>query len=748
MKSKKAIIAVLVAAVLAGAWWLRGDSETASESEAGSQEPGESEKAGDRRAPRRIGLGDLGAEDLDDPTRYTEADFAKLDQAGAPIYIPVDGRVFDVASGESLAGVEVVFRVRFGVGENASTSESDGTYALEVKPNWYRVFAFGDRVFGLVDKPVPVTRHAEAVTFDIPATRLARIRGTVVDGSGAAVPGATVRFESRFERGSYTSDQMNLYMPGTAESDGAGGFVLDVIPGEVVLTAELDGAVGRAQIVAEPSPGTGPGATGPGSEQTVTIVLDPSVTIAGQVVGSGDQPIAEARVQASLRQPGVRGTIERDAVAGPDGRFTIDRLSPGQVSLVAKSDGLGSSEVVSEILTSGDSLDVLLTIDDPVDLAGRIVDTAGAPIAGAKVLAVRRGMSSSNRRVVSDENGEFLFEGLASATYDLHASKKGAGKTWRKQVPAPSSDVELRLLLPGAIRGEVTSSEGAPLDSFSVRIVQATLTVDGNTGQGTKSASQFVGAGGMFELTARPPGRYHLVASSPGYGAATAVVDVVSGESAEVAFELPAGASLSGVVQSTGGAPIGNAAVRALSGYEGHSVRTDPQGRFTLKSLTAGRRSIRATHPEHVASTVSGVAVGADAAEIIIEMSPRGEEDGDLVDVVGVGAWLEVRRQQLRVRQVVPGSPAARAGLQARDEILAIDEASTEATGLAAAAERIRGRAGTSVQLKVRRGGQEFTLQVTRDRVRARPQSSAVLASVDGSAVDDPAVVAARRRGA
>ena len=721
MKSRKPILAALVAVVLAGAWWLWPDSGPDRHE---SQEPGASERSDESGAPRRAGPG---PGDLDPPgdgdrpgpaIRYTDADFAKVNQAGEPIFIAVDGRVFDVATGQSLAGVEVVFRVRFGVGENAATSESDGTYALAVKPNWYRVFAFSDGVFGLVDKPVPVTRHAEAVKFDIPATRLARISGTVVDGRGAGVPGATVRFESQFERGRYDSDQMALYMPGTAQTDGAGGFVLDVVPGEVLLTAELDGATGRAQLTAEPGVAT-----------EATIVLDATVTVAGRVVDSGDQPIAGATVKASLRQPGVRGTIERDAVSGPDGRFQLDRMSPGQVSLVAKSDDRGASEIVSRTLQSGESVDVVLTIDDPVSLAGRIVDTRGGPIAGAKILAVRRGMSSSNQSVVSDENGEFRFDSLAAATYNLHASKEGVGKTWRKQVPAPASGIELRLLLPGTIRGVVTTSDGVPLDTFSVRIVQATLSLDGNTGQSTKSASRFTGAGGLFELKFRPPGRYHLVASAPGYGAATAVVEVASGESADVEFALPAGSSLSGVVRSTDGAPISNAAVTALSGYEGHSVRTDAQGRFTLNSLAAGRRSLRASHPDHVTSTVSDVAVGAGAGEVLIEMRPRGKGDDDLVEVVGIGALVEVRRQQLRIRQIVPDGPATRAGLRAGDEILAIDGVTTGDTSLTAAAERIRGSAGTVVRLQVRRGGQTFTVEVTRDRVRARPQSSAALAS-------------------
>lgn len=68
----------------------------------------------------------------------------------------------------------------------------------------------------------------------------------------------------------------------------------------------------------------------------------------------------------------------------------------------------------------------------------------------------------------------------------------------------------------------------------------------------------------------------------------------------------------------------------------------------------------------------------------------------------------------LRVLEVPPDGPAARAGLAAGDVIVAIDGEQVDGMPPEAIAERLRGEVGSRVRLRLDRSGRLLTLQVER----------------------------------
>ena len=72
----------------------------------------------------------------------------------------------------------------------------------------------------------------------------------------------------------------------------------------------------------------------------------------------------------------------------------------------------------------------------------------------------------------------------------------------------------------------------------------------------------------------------------------------------------------------------------------------------------------------------------------------------------GIGAYVEVRDEQLIIIAPLPGSPAAKAGIRAGDVILEIDGRSTEEMSVTEAILSIRGPKGTSVRLRVLHQGE------------------------------------------
>jgi carboxyl-terminal processing protease len=106
------------------------------------------------------------------------------------------------------------------------------------------------------------------------------------------------------------------------------------------------------------------------------------------------------------------------------------------------------------------------------------------------------------------------------------------------------------------------------------------------------------------------------------------------------------------------------------------------------------------------------------------------ERDLSRGSFVGVGVQVEAADGAVRVVAPMPGTPAARAGLQAGDLIVRVDEQPLHGTPLADAIARMRGEPGTAVSLTIRRSGlaDAFTVSLTRETIRRQ----AVLWSMEG----------------
>jgi carboxyl-terminal processing protease len=114
-------------------------------------------------------------------------------------------------------------------------------------------------------------------------------------------------------------------------------------------------------------------------------------------------------------------------------------------------------------------------------------------------------------------------------------------------------------------------------------------------------------------------------------------------------------------------------------------------------------------------------------------LSPRNhgqEREGASGSFGGVGLQVEPGEGAVRVIAPMPGTPAARAGLQPGDLIVRVDEQPLAGVPLPDAIAMMRGAPGTPVSVTVRRSGrgEEFTVSLTRETIR----SQAVQWSMEG----------------
>jgi len=87
-------------------------------------------------------------------------------------------------------------------------------------------------------------------------------------------------------------------------------------------------------------------------------------------------------------------------------------------------------------------------------------------------------------------------------------------------------------------------------------------------------------------------------------------------------------------------------------------------------------------------------------------------------EISGIGAQVEDREGVLTIVTPLPSSPAEKAGLKPNDEILSVDGVSIRGLSYEEMVDHVRGPKGSVAKLKVRRGGMEMDIEVTRDTIK------------------------------
>lgn len=94
----------------------------------------------------------------------------------------------------------------------------------------------------------------------------------------------------------------------------------------------------------------------------------------------------------------------------------------------------------------------------------------------------------------------------------------------------------------------------------------------------------------------------------------------------------------------------------------------------------------------------------------------------------GIGVYMSFKNGGVQIMNVIPDGPGAHAGLQAGDEILAVDGQPVEELLAAEVAMKIRGQVGTSVELLIHReGAEDTTYTLTRDNIHVRTVAGAMI---------------------
>jgi hypothetical protein len=373
-------------------------------------------------------------------------------------------------------------------------------------------------------------------------------------------------------------------------------------------------------------------------------------------------------------------------------------------------------------------------------IAGRVVDSKGAPVLGARVRAIASSPRLPAARdrapilrpeAMTDEAGRFSLEDLSEPEYTVVAHFEELAPATAKGVKVGSQDLTLTLSAGAALRGTVRDEkDSAPVASFTIVVAARRGPLE----REVVVTKAVLDASGRYEVSGLVPGEYTVIAAAHGFAASRDAAFTVPDPAADpppVDIKLTRGGRVTGVVVEEGSKnPIEGARV-SVEGIAGSgpqaasvlaSITTDAAGKFEMQGLGAGLRSITIVAEGHHGRIVSGLAVteGGDVGPITVELAKTKEGEEPKIELTGIGAVLSPREDALVVGEALPGGGAQEAGIVAGDALLAIDGAAIVDIGFEAAVQRIRGPEGSRVDLLVRRaaGGDPAVVSVTRRRIR------------------------------
>ena len=520
----------------------------------------------------------------------------------------------------------------------------------------------------------------------------------------------------------YAGDEFAIDGIGNSAADG--GFVLEgVPPGRLRILVETD----QFALTESREIDLGDG------ERVDGVEIDLAVggSIAGKVLDTDGNPVIAADVHA-IGETSPRARLVQTTSTGG---FRVDNFPAGAARLRVVAEGFSEEVIEGVEVAAGEVAVVEVVLERPSGVFGVVRDADG-PVGGAFVVG-------AESVVRTDERGRFQLEDAEreerAGSPRSEEREERAGSPRSKDTksvvavsprhapsesvtPQPGRPVELTLGPGGTIRGRVVTSDGAPVSDFEIGI--ETFEVEGPAPYDAREigVEQFVSSDGSFELRPLRPGRYWLRAAAPGRapGSGGPVVVESGRTSRELVITLAVGGTVSGVVTDEAGAPVERAVVRLfdpMSPFRTQSTRTAADGRYTLRGVPSGRRSLRVGKRGFLSSVASGIDVPT-GGEVTRNVTLGAKKPGEKFQFHGIGAVLRREGEAIEILDTMDDKPAQLFGLQKGDRIVAVDGESTKDLNLGNVVELIRGEEGAPVVLEVDREGEgRFKVEVERGRV-------------------------------
>jgi hypothetical protein len=363
------------------------------------------------------------------------------------------------------------------------------------------------------------------------------IAGIVVDETGEPIAEATVKCYPDFMAGEIQDGNFVLASDATATSDGDGRFTLHGLEkGKYRVWADRGNRRGRND--------GNDGVKAETGDRDVRVVLPAPGGIKGKVALTGGEPPELAIVSSGWEH---RVTVR-------DGNFELGDLQPGKYDVRISGQDFAEKVKADVKVEPGKVTDLgNITLLAGRSLSGRVVDHAGAPVQGARVMFGRllfgdgkqtgsddaeTSSSFGLKSGITNAAGEFTLKGAPRTPGVIVAEHASLGRSVAIKLPGGTEDISgiaITLKRFGSVVGKVTRL-GASVPSAQVNV--APLNVGG------QASFVVAGADGTFVVPKVPEGPTSIsVSRNDGMGSvgASRTITVIAGQEVDGSVIIPAG---------------------------------------------------------------------------------------------------------------------------------------------------------------------------------------------------------------
>ncbi len=432
-------------------------------------------------------------------------------------------------------------------GTVSANTALDGTYTLNSVNAGSTTVTASLSGYQSASQDVTVTAGSSA---SVPPLQLApvgpgNITGTVVDGSGNAIAGATVTGAAL-----------------TAATSSTGVYSLTNIPaGSIALTASAAGYQPVSETVMVTAGNTTPA-------PAMTLISN-NGNVTGKVTDSSNHAISGATVSFG------GGTATTDAT----GTYNFTNIPAGTIQLVASAAGFQSvtqNVTVTAGITTTANFALTPASSSPGTVTGKVTNiSTGGVISGA---AVKWNTTSA----ASNSSGVYTLNNVAGGSQSVIASANGyLPLSSTVTVSGGTSTLNFQLSTAGILNVKVVTSSGAAVNGASVTlsggVIATTLT-------GTTSAS------GLYSSNWIPIGSYTISTESVSESAT-----VNTGQTTTITLTQQSGGATTGSISGTVTDPSGAALSGASVSTGVVAATSQANGGYTLANVNAGAATVTAS---------------------------------------------------------------------------------------------------------------------------------------------------------
>jgi Carboxypeptidase regulatory-like domain len=386
-----------------------------------------------------------------------------------------------------------------------------------------------------------------------------RLEGQVLGPDGKAAGGATVWLESA--------------PPRTTKTEDDGTFSFDKLVGRTygvsATQGELLGGPVRSKLTSHSEP--------------VVIRLAEAAAVVVTVVDDAKRPIVDAEVK-------LRDGAALAVKTTEHGTARLAPVRPGWLAVVAAAAGYAPGNAFTTVGSAGATGALTITLHKGYAVAGRVIDDAGKPIAGARITA-SEGLGGEADRdgadaATTDAKGGFTIAALASGSHRLRAADGEHAPAISPPITVadrPVGNVEIVMTAGGVLSGRVVDASHKLAPFATVRVAGR-----GQQMWQTESRQATSDAKGEFEL--RGLARTKLQARAESDVAASQLVDADLTDKPRIArleLVLDVTGTIAGVVVDETGQLVPEVQVNAYPDVLG-GASTEGLALAGMSSVTSG----------------------------------------------------------------------------------------------------------------------------------------------------------------